>query len=170
MINFVAIDFETANNEPTSICSVGAVLVREGDIVDHYYHLVQPEPNYYLYRNMAIHGITPEQTEHAPTFDVVWRELFPFIGSLPLVAHNKAFDERCLRAVCRCYGIETDISPFFCTLSQARRLLKRRLPNFQLHTVAQYFGYDLQQHHHALADAEACAHIAIHLFDPLFEP
>ena len=35
--------------------------------------------------------------------------------------------------------------------------------NHQLQTVATYCGYDLTQHHNALADAEACAWIAIEL-------
>ena len=30
MDNFAAIDFETANNERTSVCSVGVVIVRDG--------------------------------------------------------------------------------------------------------------------------------------------
>ena len=34
-------------------------------------------------------------------------------------------------------------------------------PNHQLHTVAAACGYDLKNHHHALADAEACARIAM---------
>ena len=34
MDNFAAIDFETANNERTSVCSVGVVIVRDGEIVD----------------------------------------------------------------------------------------------------------------------------------------
>ena len=48
---------------------------------------------------------------------------------------------------------------FYCTLQASRRKLKQ-LPNHQLHTVAAYCGYDLTNHHHALADAEACAWIA----------
>lgn len=39
MDNFVAIDFETANNERTSVCSVGVVIVRNGEIVDSFIHL-----------------------------------------------------------------------------------------------------------------------------------
>jgi DNA polymerase-3 subunit epsilon len=39
-----------------------------------------------------------------------------------------------------------------------------RLPNHQLHTVAAHCGYDLANHHHALADAEACAWIAKTVF------
>ena len=45
MRDFAAIDFETANNERTSVCSVGVVIVRDGKIVDTFYSLIQPEPN-----------------------------------------------------------------------------------------------------------------------------
>ena len=47
MKDFAAIDFETANNERSSVCSVGIVIVRNGEIVDFFYSLIQPEPNYY---------------------------------------------------------------------------------------------------------------------------
>ena len=49
MKDFAAIDFETANSERTSVCSVGVVVVRNGEIVDSFYSLIQPEPNYYTY-------------------------------------------------------------------------------------------------------------------------
>ncbi len=49
MKDFAAIDFETANNQRSSICSVGVVIVRNGEIVDSVYSLIQPEPNYYNY-------------------------------------------------------------------------------------------------------------------------
>ena len=54
---------------------------------------------------------------------------------------------------------------FHCTLQASRRVLKGKLPNFQLHTVSEYFGYDLTNHHHALADAEACAVIAMNIIE-----
>ena len=47
MKDFVAIDFETANAERCSVCSVGIVIVEDGDIVDKFYSLIQPEPDYY---------------------------------------------------------------------------------------------------------------------------
>lgn len=47
MDNFAAIDFETANNERTSVCSVGVVIVKDGEIVDKFYSLIHPEPDYY---------------------------------------------------------------------------------------------------------------------------
>ena len=52
MENFAAIDFETANEQRTSVCSVGIVIVREGEIVDTYYSLIRPEPEYYTYLSL----------------------------------------------------------------------------------------------------------------------
>ena len=73
MQTFAAIDFETANNERTSVCSVGVVIVRDGVFVDSFYSLIQPEPNYYLYWNTMVHGITQADTEDAPVFPTFGR-------------------------------------------------------------------------------------------------
>ena len=102
MENFAAIDFETANNERTSVWSVGVVIVRNGEIVDSFYSLIQPEPNYYCYWNTKVHGLTQKDTENAPIFSEVWAQIAPKIEGLPLVAHNNAFDESCLKAAFRC--------------------------------------------------------------------
>ena len=64
--DFIAIDFETANQEPSSVCSVGVVMVRDGQIVDSFYSLIQPEPNYYNYWCQRVHGISESDTEDAP--------------------------------------------------------------------------------------------------------
>ena len=45
MRDFAAIDFETANYDRSSVCSVGVVIVRDGKIVDKLYSLIQPETN-----------------------------------------------------------------------------------------------------------------------------
>lgn len=163
MLNFAAIDFETANGNRTSVCSVGVVIVRGGEIVDTFYSLIRPEPDFYSYMCTRVHGLTSEDTDNAPVFPDVWQQIEPLIENLPLVAHNKPFDEGCLKAVFRCYRMDYPDYEFHCTLQASRRLLKNKLPNHQLHTVAEYFGYNLHNHHHALADAEACAHIALHL-------
>ena len=162
MRDFAAIDFETANNERTSVCSVGVVVVRNGEITDTFYSLIQPEPNYYSYWCQRVHGLGHEDTDDAPVFPRVWALIEPLIQGLPLVAHNKSFDESCLKAVFRCYQMDYPAYEFLCTCQAARRLLKQ-LPNHKLDTVAAYLGYDLSHHHHALADAEACAHIALQL-------
>ena len=159
MENFAAIDFETANNERTSICSIGLVVVREGEITDTFYSLVQPEPNYYSYWCSCVHGLTRADTDEARVFPYVWAEVEPLIEGLPLVAHNKAFDENCLKAVFRCYGMDYPDYPFLCTLRASRRAFPQA-PDHQLHTVSELCGFHLLHHHHALADAEACAWIA----------
>ena len=50
MKDFAAIDFETANNQRSSVCSVGIVVVRNDEIVDTFYSLINPEPNSLLSR------------------------------------------------------------------------------------------------------------------------
>ena len=159
MRDFAAIDFETANNERTSVCSVGVVIVRDGEIVDSFYSLIQPEPNYYNYWCTQVHGITRHDTESAPVFPEVWKQIEPLIDGLPLVAHNKAFDESCLKAVFRCYQMDYPDYEFHCTCQAARRAFPNA-ENHQLHTISMLCGYRLENHHHALADAEACAWIA----------
>ena len=160
MRDFAAIDFETANNKRSSICSVGVVIVRDGEIVESFYSLIQPEPNYYNYWCSQVHGLCQEDTEEAPVFPEVWAQIEPLIDGLPLVAHNKSFDESCLKAVFRCYQMDYPDYEFYCTCQTARRVFGDSLPNHQLQTVAARCGYQLENHHHALADAEACAWIA----------
>ena len=47
MTDFAATDFATANEQRCSVCSVGVVIVRGGEIVDSFYSLIHPEPEYY---------------------------------------------------------------------------------------------------------------------------
>ena len=103
MQDFAAIDFETANGERSSVCSVGVVVVRGGVVQDTFYSLIQPEPNYYTWFCQRVHGLGPSDTEHAEVFPKVWERVAPLIEGLPLVAHNSPFDEGCLRAVMRVY-------------------------------------------------------------------
>ena len=160
MTDFAAIDFETANECPSSVCSVGVVVVRGGIITDTFYSLIHPEPEYYQWFCRRVHGLGPEDTEDAPVFPYVWEQIEPLIEDLPLVAHNSRFDESCLRAVFRVYQMDYPDYVFYDTLWASRRVFGHSLPNHQLQTVAAACGYELENHHHALADAEACAWIA----------
>lgn len=160
MQDFAAIDFETANGRRSSVCAVGIVIVRGGTVVDKYYSLIRPYPNYYNYWTTQVHGLTRHDTDDAPDFPQVWAQIEGRIAGLPLVAHNKPFDEGCLKAVFGAYGMAYPGYVFHCTLAASRRKL-RHLSCHQLHVVAAACGYDLENHHHALADAEACAAIAM---------
>lgn len=87
MKDFAAIDFETANECRSSVCSVGVVIVRDGRIVDSFYSLIHPEPEYYKWFCRQVHGLSEEDTEDAPVFPYVWEKIAPMIEGLPLVAH-----------------------------------------------------------------------------------
>lgn len=161
MKDFAAIDFETANGCRSSVCSVGVVVVRGGEITDRFYSLMEPFPNYYTHWTTEIHGLTRRDTDGQPKFPEVWAQVASLIEGLPLVAHNRPFDEGCLKAVFSEYGMEYPDYEFYCTLAASRRCLK--LPCHQLHVAAAACGYNMENHHHALADAEACAAIALKL-------
>lgn len=161
MLNFAAIDFETANGNPCSVCSVGVVVVRNGKISDKYYRLIHPVPNYYSPGNVRVHGLTREDTDNADTFPEVWTEVGKLIEGLPLVAHFSRFDEGCLRAAFNRFGMTYPNYRFLCTCTASRKVFGKSLPNHKLPTVAKRCGFDLEAHHHALADAEAAAHIAL---------
>lgn len=165
MKDFAAIDFETANFAPTSVCSVGVVVVREGVVVDSFYSLIKPEPNFYNYYCQRVHGLSNEDTDEAPIFPQVWEQLAPKIEGLPLVAHNSQFDESCLKAVFKSYRMDYPDYQFHCTYRAARRHFGKSLENLQLQTVSAACGYNLEHHHHALADAEACAAIALRILE-----
>lgn len=161
MKDFAAIDFETANECRTSVCSVGVVVVRNGEIAEKFYSLIRPEPDYYRWFCIKVHGLCDDDTRNAPLFPDVWRRIEPLIAGLPLVAHNARFDEGCLRETHRAYGMDYPDYEFHDTLQASRRIFGDSLPNHQLQTAALACGYDLTAHHHALADAEACAMIAL---------
>ena len=163
MFDFAAIDFETANHYPSSICSVGVVIVREKKIIEKIYSLIRPEPEWYSFWNTQIHGLTALDTENEKVFPYIWEEILPKIEDLPLVAHNSRFDEGCLKAAHKVYQMDYPDYEFFCTCKASRKTFGKLLPNHQLHTVAAHCGFDLLNHHHALADAEACAAIALRI-------
>lgn len=161
MKSFVALDVETANYSKSSVCSIGCVKVIEGKIADTFYSLVHPTPNWYARKCMEVHGLSDDDTWDAPPFDAVWRDVIRFADGLPFVAHNAQFDYGCISAACQIYQLEPP-SPFYCTLVAARQKIPRYvLPSKGLASLCDFFGIPLDNHHNALADAEACAKLAI---------
>ncbi|MDR2864044.1 MAG: 3'-5' exonuclease [Spirochaetaceae bacterium] len=161
MTDFAAIDFETANYNHSSVCAVGVIIVRNNKIADTYYSLIRPVPNSYLeWFTEDIHGISYEDTLEAKPFPEIWSEIMPKIEGLTLVAHNSQFDEGCLKAAHKAYKIPYPQYTFQCTCKASRRVFGKNLPDHRLPTVAKKCGFDLLNHHNALADAEACAVIA----------
>lgn len=165
MKDFIAIDVETANFEPSSICSIGAVKVVDGVIVDERYSLVKPEPDYYHYHCCKVHGLSDRDTCDAPCFGTVWADWTDWLKDFTLVAHNAAFDSRCIKAACRIYRLD-EPEEWKCTLQAARRKIPRvMLQSRSLDSVCEFFGIPLENHHNALDDARAAAKIGIILID-----
>lgn len=154
---FACLDFETANYDRWSVCSIGLAIVESGEITNRFYTLVNPMTQYFVNRFVDIHGITFKDTLKSPSFDEVWPEVDTLIGESPIVAHNVSFERSCINACGDEFGTKTDYE-FIDTLSLARRAFPT-LANHKLPTVAESCGYKLSNHHDALADATACAYI-----------
>lgn len=133
MSNFTAIDFETARGESFSICQVGLVRVENGIITHELNLLVQPPGNYYWHRFIQIHGITPEQTADAPTFDEIWHLVLPFIENQTVVAHNGfRFDFRVLENTLGYYGLKVPKYEKQCTLRIYKKNLASLCENYKI--------------------------------------
>jgi DNA polymerase-3 subunit epsilon len=156
-MNFVAIDFETANYAQNSACAVGLVKVVGDKIIDKAVHLIKPPTREFVFT--YVHGLRWNDVASADDFGKLWPTLAPFLkGAEFLAAHNASFDKGVLRASCSSYGIPTPSLPFRCTVQISRRtwnIYPTKLPD-----VCQRLGIDLN-HHDPLSDAMACAQIIL---------
>lgn len=162
-LNFSALDFETANPSRSSACAVGLAKVRDGKVVDTFSTLVKPhvDVSEFGYFNMQVHKIRPEMVRSSPSWDAIHQDVLDFIGADTLIAHNAPFDRSVLAGVCGLYGIDNPENRYGCTQRLAEKMLD--IDNYKLPTVARYFGIELLNHHEALDDAIAAAHIAVAL-------
>jgi DNA polymerase-3 subunit epsilon len=158
-MNFVAIDFETAEYSRESAVSVGLAKYSGGRLVDSWYSLIRP-PKLYIRPDFTdIHGLTVEDVRDASSFAEVWaNSLRPFIAGLPLAAHNAAFDMSVLRAALDWYDLPVPPLKYFCTLKLARAAWPE-LKSHALTKLGEHFGIDYDAHN-ALADAQTCGIIA----------
>ena len=163
-MRWAAIDFETATSGRDSACALGVVVVEDGRELHRQAWLIRPPGNVYQSMNISVHGIQPGATEHAPAFDVVWRDAMAVIGDRPLVAHNAPFDIGVVRACCTGFGLELPDTTYHCTVQLARRSFPG-LSAYKLPIVADHVGAVLQ-HHDALSDAAACSRIVEACFAP----
>lgn len=158
-MNFVAIDFETANASRDSACSVALVEVKNGKLYDSFYTLIRPPVLHFDRRNIMVHGILPEDVRFQPTFADIYPELRRHLAGKTVVAHNAPFDISVLRACLDTYHLPKPNFQYFCTVQMARRVWAY-LPNHRLNTLADYFGIEFV-HHNAMDDARTCAYLAI---------
>ncbi|MCA6361582.1 MAG: 3'-5' exonuclease [Bacteroidetes bacterium] len=159
-MNFIAIDFETANRMRSSICSMGAAIVQNGKLVETLHFYIKPVPDYYDSYNTALHGISDIHTRHMGTFARQWPQLQQYFHNQTIVAHNAAFDCSVLRFTLDLENLSYPDLSYHCTYRLAQKMLP--LAGFRLSDVSKYFGIPLH-HHNAESDAKAAALIALRL-------
>jgi DNA polymerase-3 subunit epsilon len=158
-MDFVAFDFETANSRADSACQLAAVRIRNGQIVAERSWLIRPPRLYFSPRNIAIHGIRPEQVADAATMEQVWPEFLELADGEVLVAHNARFDIGVLVASLAAYDVACPHLEFSCTRAIARRAWPGR-SGYGLKPLGSWLGVDFR-HHDALEDSRCCAQIAL---------
>ena len=159
-MNFISIDFETANRHRSSICSLGVAIVENGRLIETAHFLIKPVPNYYDTFNTRLHGISDKYTRHEGSFEQQWADLKEYFHNKIIVAHNASFDCSALRYTLDKYNLSYPDLDFHCTMRLSQKGLN--LPNHRLDTVSDYFNIRLN-HHHAESDASAAALIALKL-------
>lgn len=158
MSRFLAIDFETADYQSDSACSIGLVRVENGVIVSESSHLIRPPRSNMVFT--YIHGLRWEDVADAPTFAELWPQIAPLFADIDfVVAHNVGFDRKVLVTCCEVAGIVLPELVFKCTVQVARH--KLGIKPAKLSNVCQVLNIDLK-HHEALSDARACARIMMH--------
>jgi DNA polymerase-3 subunit epsilon len=158
-LRYCAIDFETANSNLSSICSIGLAVVKDGVICGQRSWLVRPRPFFFSPWNVRIHGITEDDVKDAPEFFDVWPAFGSMIESGFVVAHNAAFDLGALRSALDVCGLPYPQLSYLCSLKISRTLW----PEFSSHrlsVLAREFQIPLK-HHDAESDAIASAQLVL---------
>lgn len=157
-MNYIALDFETANSSAGGACSIGmAKFDEEGEVVDTYYSLICPKNKYFDPSMTRVHQLSSEQCLLSPTFDQLWPEILEFMGNDIIVAHNAIFDFKVLQGCLDAYSLSYPRNVFYCTLQISRK----KWPQFKSHkltVLSEHFELNYRAHH-ALDDAINCGKI-----------
>ena len=158
-MNWIAIDFETANASRNSACALGVAVVQGGRIVRATSWLIRPPVLDFDPFNVSIHGITAEDVKDSPTFGQLWSEVAPSLAGQAVIAHNASFDISVLRHSLDEYGIPYPELDYYCTCNFCRAIWPGQIA-YRLDVMADLLGIRFQ-HHDAEEDAAACAMIAL---------
>lgn len=164
----VVLDFETTGLSPDNgdrVIEVGAVLIRDNQIVDRFQSLMNPGRRISGFIE-SYTGITNEMLKGAPPVAEVMQRFAAFIAQHHLVAHNASFDRRFLDSELRRINRQRR-EEFACTLLAARRVY----PDAPGHSLETLVGYKRLKtdgvHHRALADAEMTGQLWISMINDL---
>ena len=163
---FVVFDLETTgfSNKNDKITEIGAVKVKNFEIVDRFNELINPEKDI-SYKVQELTGITNDLIKDKPTIEEILPRFMEFIGDSVLVAHNAEFDIGFINQKCKEMNIEFK-NKSVDTLMLARILLPH-LKRFKLNNLTKELGVPLHNHHRAVDDAAATAQIFIKFLEML---
>ncbi len=161
-MDFVAIDFETANELPTSACELGLAVVRNYKVIETKSWLIRPPDLRFNPYNTKIHGLSASDVCDMPKFDLLWSEIGPYLSNDFVIAHNAEFDIGVLKSLLHYYKITFNPIPYTCSIKLARKTYSDAR-SYGLANLSRELGIKLN-HHRAESDAEACAIIAAKSF------
>ena len=163
-LTFHAIDVETANADPSSICEIGIVHVRSGAIHSQWSARINPEVPFNP-ANIAIHGISERDVRDSPTLPQMHEELSRLLGGTILVSHT-AFDRVALNEATQKYGLPRILATWLDSAAIARRAWPQRhgVRGWSLAVLAARLGI-VFQHHVAVADARVAAEVVMRACD-----
>ena len=162
-MDFVAIDFETATSQRTSVCSLGICVVEDNKVKEVKEMLVKPVPFEFNEYNISIHGITPEMVMYKPTFDKYWDEVRPYIENKLVIAHNASFDVNVLLRTLEQFGIEFPNFEYLCTVKLSQKAYPD-LFSHKLNCLGAELGISFS-HHTACDDAYCCAMVMVNILE-----
>lgn len=160
---FICFDLETTGLNAASdrIIEIGAVRIKNHEILDEFCTFVNPETNI-PDRITEITGINSNMIKGAPKEKEAIQEFIKFCGRSPvLVAHNANFDVSFIKATCKRLGINFSFT--YVDSVPMSRCLIMSIKNHKLDTVAKYLKIPEFNHHRASDDARALAYIFIKL-------
>ena len=164
-LSYVVVDVETTGGQFPAhrITEFAAVVVANGQIVDKFETLINPERSIPPFVT-RLTRITWDMVKHKPTFAGIAPRVLDILEGRVFAAHNAAFDWSFVSdEVRRATGAEL-VGRRLCTVKLARQLLPH-LPRRSLDYVANYYGVEIAARHRAGGDAMATAHCLIRLLD-----
>ena len=160
---FAALDFETANNDKISACSLGIVILDENlNVINKYYSLIRPPELRFCPICSQIHGLSEEEITAAPTFDTLWPRIQELLGTYPIVAHNAGFDVNVLKSLIDHYSLKTINFDYYCTFQMSRKLMPN-MPSYKLSYIMNEEFKLKYKEHDAYEDALCCGILFTHL-------
>ena len=167
-LSYVVVDTETTGGSHwlhDKITEIAAVVVRDGEIVEVFETLVNPQRPIPPFVS-RLTNITWDMVKDAPTFARVAPEVMRVLEGNVFVAHNVNFDWRFITSeISRSTGRQLG-GRRLCTVKIARKVLPQ-LSRRSLDHVARYYGIEIRNRHRAGGDALATAKCLVRMLSDL---